>query len=121
MENIINNGVPMKSPLASIIADLVMQELERVSIESHLNCIFRFVDNIVIATQSNNIEVILNTFNSFHRKLNFTVEIEGDRLDFLNVTLINKEQSLIFDWYKPVFFTKYLNFRHLICHKIGPS
>ena len=44
-------------------------------------------------------QTILNTFNSFHPKLNFTVKVGDDHLDFLDVILMNNEQSLIFYWY----------------------
>ena len=46
----------------------------------------------------------------------------GDRLNFLNVSLIRKGNSLIHHWYhKPTFSGRYLNYfsRHPLCQKVG--
>jgi len=54
----------------------------------------------------------LKVFNSFHPRLQFIIEVsEGDRLNFLDVTLIKMKNNLIFDWYhKSTFSGRYLNF-----------
>jgi len=54
---------------------------------------------------------VLTTFNSFHPRIQFTIEIGGDKLNFLDVTLIRNHDSIEFDWYyKPTFSGRYLNF-----------
>jgi len=50
------------------------------------------------------------------------MEIDGDSLNFLDICLIKKEETLIFDWYrKPTFSGRFLNYFswHLLCQKIG--
>jgi len=36
-------------------------------------------------------------FNSFHNRLKFTIEIGGDKLNILDVTIINNNKVLEFD------------------------
>ncbi|KYM98837.1 hypothetical protein ALC62_10437, partial [Cyphomyrmex costatus] len=48
--------------------------------------------------------VILDIFNSQHLILRFTMEVEGDRLNFLDVTVTRDNEVIKFDWYhKPTF------------------
>jgi len=52
-----------------------------------------------------------NTFNSLHPRLQFTLEIGDNKLNFLDVTLINNKGKLEFDLYKkPTFSGRTLNF-----------
>jgi len=56
---------------------------------------------------------LLGIFNSFYPRIQFTMKIEGERLNFLDVTIINNNNIIEFDWYqKPTFFGRYLNFLH---------
>jgi len=66
---------------------------------------------------------VLQTFNSFHPRLQFTIE-EGvdNRLNFLDITFIIENNVIYFDWYhKPTFSGRYLHYesRHPLCHKKG--
>ena len=94
---------PMDSSLSSLIADLVMQDLEAKTLEKigiYLPFYFRYVDDIVMAVPSNLIDFTLTTFNSFHPRIQFTLE-RG--IDFLDITII-KNNRLIFDWfYEPTY------------------
>ncbi|KYN40760.1 hypothetical protein ALC56_04838 [Trachymyrmex septentrionalis] len=50
------------------------------------------------------------------------MEIDGDSLNFLDICLIKKEETFIFDWYrKPTFSGHFLNYFswHPLCRKIG--
>ena len=67
---------------------------------------------------------ILDTFNSFHPKIQFTHELENNnRLNFLDILLIkNTDGSVSTDIYKkPTFSGRYLNFlsNHSTSTKIG--
>ena len=67
------------------------------------------------------IDTLVNTFNSFHPRLKFT-EIDEDKLNFLDVCLIKKRNTLIQNWYhKSTFSGRYLNYfsRHPLCQKVG--
>lgn len=117
-------GTPMGSPLSPIIADIILQDLEEKALTS-LNFIptfyLRYVDDIVLTAPPSAFKHILNVFNSFHSRLQFTMEIGDDnKLDFLDVTLILNNNRLTFDWYhKPTFSGRYLNFlsQHPLCQK----
>src|SRR5436190_15274724 len=66
---------------------------------------------------------IFHTFNSFHPRLQFTME-EGvdNHLNFLDVSIIINKNIIEFDWFhKWTFSGRYLNFGswHPICHKRG--
>jgi len=81
------------------------------------------MDDILLASPRELLELILETFNSFHDRLKFTTEIsEGGRISFLDVTLIVENRTIIFDLYKkPTNSGRYLNFHsnHTMIHKKG--
>jgi len=119
-------GTPMGSPLSPIIANIVMQDLEiRV-----LNTIgftppfyFRYVDDIITACPFNLVDHVLNIFNSFNPRLQFTIEVENNKiLSFLEITILSENNRLHFNWYhKPTYSSRYLNFhsQHPECQKRG--
>ncbi|XP_070170797.1 uncharacterized protein [Polyergus mexicanus] len=119
-------GTPMGSPLSPIIADMVLQDLEKRAVATFplaLPFYFRCVDDIVLAVLSSELNFVLNTFNSSHPRLQFTME-EGvdNRLNFLDITIIIKDSLIEFDWYhKPTFSGRYPNFgsQHPLCQKKG--
>ena len=66
----------------------------------------------------------LDIFNSQYPRLQFTMEIESDRLNFLAVTVIRDNVLTEFNWYhKPTFSGRYLNFwsQHPVSQKIDQS
>jgi len=65
---------------------------------------------------------IVDQFNAHHPRLQFTVEIGGDRINFLDMTIIKSNKKLIFDWYhKPNYSDRYLSFlsRHPFSQERG--
>ncbi|XP_011859074.1 PREDICTED: uncharacterized protein LOC105556590 [Vollenhovia emeryi] len=117
-------GTPICSPLSPIIADITMQDLENRAIEL-LNFrppfYFRYVDDIALAVPSHMKDSALQIFKSFHPRLQFTIEEGTNRkLNFLDTTIIIRDDHIEFDWYqKPTFSGRYLNFKscHPLCHK----
>jgi len=111
--------------LSPIIADLFLQKLENDVLNSlQIKPIFyfRFVDDIVLSTPHSLLNDLLFQFNSYHPRLKFTLEIGGNSLNFLDLTLIKKEFHLTFDWFqKPTFSGRYLNYssQHPFTHKKG--
>jgi len=115
----------MGSLLSPIIVDLVSQLLE-IQTLNKLNFkpafYFRYVDNIVLVAPFSSLNDLLDQFNSFHPRLKFIIEIGGDVINFLDLTLIKRNGKLIFNWYqKPMFSGKFLNFHslHPFSHKKG--
>ncbi|XP_077255641.1 uncharacterized protein LOC143893802 [Temnothorax americanus] len=119
-------GSPMSSPLSPTAVDIVMQDLEASALATlkYTPPFFvRYVDDIALATPSSSLDHTLEVFNSFHPRLQFTVEVgEGGRLNFLEITMIRRNNRIIFDWFhKPTFSGRYLNFvsQHPVCQKRG--
>jgi hypothetical protein len=115
----------MGSPLSPVIADLVLQDLETEvlrTLDFQVPFFFRYVDDIAMAVPRDMVNVTLDNFNSFHPRLQFTIEIGNNRLNFLDTTIILNERSVEFDWYhKPTFSGRYLNFHswHPVTQKRG--
>lgn len=107
-------GAPMGSPLSPILADVVMQDLEQSSINSlsfQPPLYVRYVDDIALMAPSDQFHSVLQCFNSYHSRLQFTMEIGGNTLNFLDITIIKNNNILIHDWYhKPTFSGRYLNY-----------
>ncbi|XP_018366339.1 PREDICTED: uncharacterized protein LOC108763331 [Trachymyrmex cornetzi] len=84
-------GTPMGSPLSPIVANLVMAELEsRVLGEIHFRVPFyyRYVDDVVLCIPNEEVDTILEKFNAFHPRLQFTLEVGGNSINFLDTTII---------------------------------
>ncbi|XP_011705880.1 PREDICTED: putative nuclease HARBI1 [Wasmannia auropunctata] len=68
-------NTPMGSPVSPTIADMVLQEIENEAAKSlQLAFYFRYVDDILLATQSDKLQETLDVFNSFHERMQFTME-----------------------------------------------
>jgi len=115
----------MGSPLSPIIADLALRNLE-----SHIlkklsfkpAFYIRYVDDIALLVPHVSTNELLHNFNSFHPRLKFTLENGGASLNFLELTMINRDGRLIFDWFhKPTYSGRLLNFhsKHPMSHKRG--
>jgi len=119
-------GTPMGSPLSPIIANLVMQDLEEKTLRI-INCdipfYYRYVDDIILAAPYEKITEIVETFNDYHNRLQFTVEHDiGGSLSFMDLLLHVDNGKIALDWFhKDTFSGRFLSFysNHPICHKIG--
>jgi len=108
-------GTPMGSPLSPIIADLVLQDLETKAIERlplELPLYYRYVDDVLLAAPVDKLEEIVEIFNSFHNRIQFTLEIGiNNKINFLDVTIILNDQKIMFDRYeKPTNTGRYINY-----------
>jgi len=120
-----SHRAPMGSPLSPIVADLIMEQLELHTI-NNLPFVpifyYRYVDDIALVAPNSQLNTLLSKFNSYHPRLKFTLEIGGDVLNFLDLTIIRREGRLIFNWYrKPTCSGRFLNFHshHPFLHKKG--
>ena len=69
----------MGSAISSLIADIVMDDLETecINLLDYSPLFFyRYVDDIILCIPENKIHYTLDTFNAYHPNLNFTIELE---------------------------------------------
>ncbi|XP_018360880.1 PREDICTED: uncharacterized protein LOC108759762 [Trachymyrmex cornetzi] len=86
-------GIPMGSPLSPIIADLVMRKLETWALSSIKNSpkfYYRYVDDVCMAVVPSDIDMILDKFNEFHPRLQFSVEKGGHLTPVLTKMVFTK-------------------------------
>jgi len=105
----------MGSSLSPIITDLVLWELETKAIERlpfELPLYCRYVDDVLLAAPFDQLNKILETFNSFHKRLQFTLEIGiNNKINILDITIILDDQKILFDRYKKSTNTgRYINY-----------
>ena len=109
-------GLPMGSPFSPILADIVMDDLEKERLSSlgfQLPLYLRYVDDILIVAPHTEIENILQCFNTNQFNIKFTLEKEKERpINFLDISITRKQdQKLSLNWYrKPTWSGRYLNF-----------
>jgi len=91
---------PIGSPLSPIAADLVLQNLESHTLDklSFFIPLFyiRYVGDIALAALCTLFDELLDTFNSFHSRLKFTMEVGGSQLNFLELIIIIRNRFMIF-------------------------
>jgi len=118
-------GTPMGSPLSPVIADIVMQDLEESVLGDFkftMPFYYRYVDDLVMAVPTAEIDYVFSAFNSFHPRIQFTIEIGHNVINFLDTTIIIKNNKIIFDWFhKSTFSGRYLNYlsQHPLSQKVG--
>lgn len=98
-------GTPMGSPISPILATIVLDYLLDNTLPNlpfNIPFIFKYVDDLICAVPSDQVEITLNKFNSFHQKLQFTIEMETDgALPFLDTKVVRTEDNkIILDWYQ---------------------
>ncbi|PSN47869.1 hypothetical protein C0J52_01233 [Blattella germanica] len=102
------DGLPMGSPLSSIVSEIFLQNLENKYIESlkqKLNIVFygRYVDDILIIYNNvkNQNKKNLKCFNNLHNKINFTLESEQkNTINYLDLKVIRNKTNIEFDIYR---------------------
>jgi len=98
-----------------------MEAINKLDFEFSFYC--RYVDDILLLTPSDKVDIILNTFNNIHNRLKFTIEYENNRsISFLDLNLSIKNKVLYIDWYKRETCSgRYLHYYsvHPTCHKVG--
>ncbi|KYN17215.1 hypothetical protein ALC57_10507, partial [Trachymyrmex cornetzi] len=106
---ILNNIVSSLICLSPIEERLLILEREtKEFLSSHPNI-------ICIHADKGNTTVVLdrdNAFNSFHPRLKFTLEVGDNYLNFLDTSIIIKDNFLIFDWYRKPTFVDVGTFRY---------
>jgi hypothetical protein len=119
-------GLPMGAAISVTIANMVMEylEIKVFSADPSLDVKFlkRYIDDILCACRRELITRLLESLNSFHKDIQFTVEHQiDDSIPYLD-TMISKEVdgSLLFTVYrKPTHSSRYLEYfsSNPIAHK----
>ena len=90
-------GTPMGSPMSVVIAEIVMQNIEK----SIMNLIsdrivfwYRYVDDIIACIRTDVISDTLNKINSVNENIQFTMEMEENSiLNYLDLKLARKDDG----------------------------
>ncbi|EFN74754.1 hypothetical protein EAG_01936, partial [Camponotus floridanus] len=109
------HGILMGSPLSPVVADIFLRDLEKKALNllSYRPAFyFRYVDDVAMSLPEDEINNTLDIFNSFHPRIQFSVEIGVNNcLNFLDVTMIVVNNRIYCDWFhKKSFSGRYLNF-----------
>ena len=87
----------MGSPFSPILADIVMDDLEKERLSSlgfQLPLYLRYVDDILIVVPDTEIENILQFFNENQFNIKFTLEKERERtINFLDISITRKQDQ----------------------------
>lgn len=99
-------GMPMGNPLSPTIADIVLDALLDEVIKDlktekiNIKFITKYVDDLFAVIKQDDMEIILKALNSYHKKIQFTVEKENDKkIPYLDITIIKENGKLITNWY----------------------
>lgn len=109
------DSLAMGSPLSPILAKILMSHLIShvlLSLPFVPKFLSLYVDDSFWVVQTTQINVILSELNKYHPKINFTLESESDgSLDFLDLTIIRSNSSLITKWRpRPLSSLRLLNY-----------
>ncbi|XP_062709972.1 uncharacterized protein LOC134288627 [Aedes albopictus] len=116
-------GTAMGNPLSPSIEDWVMETLLDTVIRMlkiPLPFLRKFVDDLITAIPLNQLQHVLETFNSYDVHIQFTYELEVDnKLPFLDMLLIRQSnQKVTTQWYqKPIASGRFLNY--FSCHPMS--
>ena len=87
----------MGSPLAPLLAEIFMIELEKSLIPNLSKIKFwrRYVDDTICFVKIGSIEYIRSVLNSFHKNIQFTYEVESNaKLPFLDVLFMRNNEDI---------------------------
>ena len=89
------DGVAMGSPLGLVLTNIFMVELEQnviPTLSKDISLWKRYVDDTICFVNSNRISHVLESLNSFHSNIKFTVETEkGNKIAFLDMLIGYKD------------------------------
>ncbi|XP_045462556.1 uncharacterized protein LOC123672495 [Harmonia axyridis] len=120
-------GFGMGNCVSQICCDIVMVKLQDYCLSRlpfSVPIFKRYVDDIFTSVPVNTEQLVLDTFNSFHPKLQFTLELESkSALNFLDMRVERTDDNVLYvDWYhKPTFSGRYIGFHshHAMIHKVN--
>lgn len=97
-------GMPMGSPASPVVADIVMEELLDTvinNLEQKPRCVSKYVDDLFCIIKRNNVEKTLQALNGFHRRIQFTKELEHEnKLPYLDTLIVRDQNKICINWYQ---------------------
>ena len=110
-------GCPMGSPIAPILADIYLEYIldkKLPTVPFDIPFLYKFVDDIITAIPINMQNIIIDTFNDFHPRIVFTVELEksDNTISFLDVLLLHQANGKLDTkwWQKPQTSGRYIHY-----------
>lgn len=105
----------MGSSISSVIAQLVMENLEESVLKKFkfkIPLYYRYVDDCIMLIPKEKNEYVLKEFNAFHKRIQFTIETQKDNsISFLDTIIYNTQGTLKTMWYtKKTWSSRYLNY-----------
>ena len=88
-------GTPMGSPSSVVIAEIVVQNIEK-SIFQSINHLFwfRYVDDIIACVSKDSVDDILMTINSINDSIQFTKETEvNNTINYLDMSIVRQQME----------------------------
>lgn len=121
------DGSAMGNPASPVLANIVMNHLISETLKKlpfNIPFLYVYVDDTILAAPKDQLNLLLNLFNSFHQSMQFTMETEIDkRICFLDTEVCRQSDgTLLTNWYsKPSNSGRVLNYysTHPISQKIG--
>ena len=96
------DGLPMGAPLSSLVADILMDAQEQHFLNSdrlspHIRFWTRYVDDVLCIWHGslNDLQLCLNHLNMIQPTLKFTMEVGGQRINYLDLTISLEENNNI--------------------------
>ena len=93
-----NNEVTMGSPLGPVLSEIFMVELKNSlvpTLNESMTLWQRFIDDTITFVKNDSIAYVLDQSNNFHKRIQFTYEVEhSNKLPFLDVLLIKNANNL---------------------------
>lgn len=111
------DGCAMGSSISSVVAQLVLEDLENTvipSLDFNLPFFYRYVDDCLTAIPKGKEDYILKMFHTYDKKIKFTIETEeNNKINFLDMTIHHHQGKNILEteWYtKKTWSGRYLNY-----------
>lgn len=100
-------GVGMGTCISPLFARILYQDIiDETKKKLKFKWVFfrYFVDDSICVLKVGQEHTLLDAFNTYHKDIRFTMESEeNNQINFLNTTVIRKENGLITNWYKKPF------------------
>ena len=109
-------GTPIGSVISPMLAEIVMEDLEKTifeRVEFAVPFSFRYVDDTLLCVPLDKLQKVIDTFNDYHPRIQFTHEMErNNKISFLYLGIIKLDNGkIVSNWFrKSTYSGRMLNF-----------